>query len=173
MVSQLNFIFTHEVLLLLQISILVSSWVPPASLSSPFAPPSIETPVVIYFEPARASQFFGGGSTASDLAGECCFLGLGIAHPFLVSWRAVDAVFAVFITAKDLREPAEKDVAGRAASAALARMCSHGTLLEKFYPVELAMDPFVPDVPGDLLLLAHSVEFAFRDLRSVLIVKRC
>ena len=106
MVSQLNFIFTHEVLLLLQISILVSSWVPPAFLSSPSVPPIIEIPV-IYFEPARADLFCGGSSTASDLAGECCFLGLGIAHPFLVSWRAVDAVFAVFITAKDLREPIE------------------------------------------------------------------
>ena len=172
MVSQLNFIFTHEVLLLLQISILVSSWVPPAFLSSPSVPPRIEIPV-IYFEPARADLFCGGSSTASDLAGECCFLGLGIAHPFLVSWRAVDAVFAVFITAKDLREPIEEDVAGRTAGAPLARMCSDGTLLEEFDPVELAMDPLVPDVPGDLLLLAHSVEFAFRDLRSVLIVKRC
>ena len=47
-------------------------------------------------------------------------------------------------------------------------MCSHGTLLEKFDPVELAMNPLVPDVPGDLLLLAHSVEFSFRDLRSQL-----
>ena len=52
-------------------------------------------------------------------------------------------------------------------------MCSHCTLLEEFDPVELAMDPLVPDVPGDLLLLAHSVEFAFRDLISMLKVKRC
>ena len=114
-----------------------------------------------------------GCNTASDLGWEFCSFGLGIANSFFILWRAIDAIIAVLTTAKNLRKPIEQNVARRAACAPLARMCSHGTLLEKFDPVELAMDPLVPDVPGDLLLLAHSVEFAFRDLRSVLIVKRC
>ena len=108
MVSQLNFIFTHEVLLLLQISILVSSW-EPACLSLPSASQqrkhsyTLSLPRQTCFR--KVMHMHAGYGTASDLAGECCFLGFGIAHPFLIPWRTINAIIAVLITAKDLRKP--------------------------------------------------------------------
>ena len=39
-------------------------------------------------------------------------------------------------------------------------MLSYGSLLKALDPVELVVDPFVPDMPGHLLLLAHAIELA-------------
>lgn len=43
-------------------------------------------------------------------------------------------------------------------------MRSYGSLLELLDSVELAIDPFVPDVPRHLLFLTHSVELALGNL---------
>ena len=43
-------------------------------------------------------------------------------------------------------------------------MRSDRPLLQEFDTVELAVDPFVPEVPGNLLLLAHSEQLALRNL---------
>ena len=45
-------------------------------------------------------------------------------------------------------------------------MRCYGTLLQALNPVELPMDPGVPDVPRHLLFLAHAIELAFRDLSN-------
>ena len=71
MVSQLNFIFTHEVLLLLQISILVSSWVPPAFLS---LRPSLEILVIFTLSLPEQTCFVFVAALPQILLGNAVFL---------------------------------------------------------------------------------------------------